>query len=125
MRIEHFALNVAEPDKMVKWYCEHLHMKINRKSTKAFYLADKSGNVIIEVYNNPTVPVPSYKTQDMFIFHLAFCSANLDADRKRLIKAGAVGNGGISTTLCGDKIANLRDPWGLAIQLVKRAESML
>ncbi|GAI31566.1 unnamed protein product, partial [marine sediment metagenome] len=33
--------------------------------------------------------------------------------------------GDISVTPGGDEIAILRDPWGVAIQFVKRAEPML
>jgi hypothetical protein len=31
----------------------------------------------------------------------------------------------VTTTPAGDKLAMLRDPWGLAIQFVRRAEPML
>jgi len=125
MRIEHIALNVVEPEAMVKWYCENLNMKIRRKSGRAFFIADESGNVILEIYHNPAAPVPDYKAMHLLVLHLAFCSDDVSADRQRLLKAGATANGEISTASNGDEITNLRDPWGLAIQLVKRSENML
>jgi glyoxylase I family protein len=125
MKIEHIALNVADPEAMVKWYCDNLNMKVRRKSGRAFFAADESGNVILEIYNNPAAPVPDYKAADLLVFHIAFCSDNVAADRQRLLAAGATSNGGIIAASSGDEIANMRDPWGLAIQLARRAESML
>ena len=125
MRIEHIALNVAEPEAVIKWYCENLNMKVRRKSGRAFFIADESGNVIMEIYHNPAAPVPDYKATHLLVFHIAFCSDDVPYDCQRLIKAGATMNGEVSTAANGDIIANLRDPWGLAIQLVKRSENML
>jgi glyoxylase I family protein len=124
VRIEHIALNVADPEAMVKWYCENFDMKVRRKSGRAFFTADKSQNVILEIYNNPAASVPDYRSIHHLVFHVAFCSENIKEDRKRLIKAGATANGEISKEVNGDVIANLRDPWGLAVQLVKRFENM-
>jgi glyoxylase I family protein len=45
--------------------------------------------------------------------------------RERLLKNGASSEGEISTNDDGDELAMLRDPWGLAIQLVKRAKPMI
>ena len=125
MRIEHIAVNVADPDAMMKWYCENLDMTVRRKSGRAYFVADASGNVILEIYNNPAAPVPDYGSMDLLMFHIAFCSNNVEGDRHRLIKAGATANGDINKAANGDEIANLRDPWGLALQLVKRASNML
>jgi len=124
MRIEHIAINVAEPEAMVKWYCENLNMKVRRKSGSAYFTADESGNVILEIYNSPSAPVPDYRSMNFLVFHIALCSENVAGDCKRLIKAGATANGEIVTAPTGDVIANLRDPWGLSIQLVKRTEKI-
>lgn len=127
MKIEHFAINVAEPVKMAQWYVNHLGLKVVvQKASSPFmtFLADESGRVMIEIYNNPTVAVPDYKNTDPLLVHLAFVSENAEEDKNRLIEAGA--------SLCSDKILQdgshmvmLQDPWGFAIQLCKRAKPLL
>jgi len=54
--------------------------------------------------------------------HVAFM---VDAVRRKLIAAGATPVGEVTTTPAGDKLAMLRDPWGLAIQFLRRADPML
>ena len=57
--------------------------------------------------------------------HLAFTSENVKADRDRLVKAGARLVDDYFTNPDGDELAMLRDPWGVPVQLVKRAKPML
>ena len=127
MKLEHFALNVKEPVAMKKWYEEHLGMTIVKKQEQSPYmtfLADDSGQIMIEIYNNPLAVVPDYASQHPLIVHLAFVSADPDADSKRLQAAGAseVSNDKLED---GSHLIMMRDPWGLALQLCKRGNPML
>ena len=127
MKIEHFALNVPEPAAMADWYTEHLGMTIVRQQKEAPYmtfLADESGQVMIEIYKNDAAPIPAYKNQDPLVVHLAFVSKQPKEDKMRLQKAGAreVSD---DITDAGDHIIMMQDPWGFSIQLCKRANSML
>lgn len=127
MKIEHFAMNVEEPLAMADWYVEHLGFKIvkqDRKSPYMTFLADDSGGVMIEIYQNPADQVPDYHNRDPLIMHLALVSEDPGADKKRLTKAGAEE---LSDEILedGSRLVMLRDPWGLAIQLCKRANPML
>ncbi len=124
MRIEHIAINVKEPAEMTQWYRTNLGMKIARDTGQAFFLADESENTILEIYNNPPDAVPDYASMDPLLFHIAFTSDDVVADRKRLIEAGAKPIGEVDS-VNGDTLAMLRDPWGLSIQLVKRKKPML
>ncbi len=124
MRIEHIAINVKEPAEMTEWYCTNLGMKIARDTGQAFFLADESKNTILEIYNNPPDAVPDYASMDPLLFHIAFASDDIVADRKRLIEAGAKPIGEVNS-VNGDTFAVVRDPWGLPIQLVKRKKPML
>ena len=47
------------------------------------------------------------------------------ATRARLLAAGASAEGEALVTPTGDHVAMLRDPWGLAIQFVHRAQPMI
>ena len=127
MKIEHFALNVAEPVAMAKWYAENLGLSIVRQMDQAPYthfLVDDSGNVMLEIYNNPPDQVPAYEEMDPLLVHLAIVSGDPEVDKNRLLNAGAIL---VEEQYLddGSHLVMLRDPWGLALQLCKRGKPML
>ena len=128
MRIEHIALQVSDPIAMADWYVKHLGCSIARSGPEpAFirFLKDGAGSSMIEIYRNPKVPVPDYRSMDPLLVHVAFVSDDLPADRDRLIAAGATLAEDRITTPAGDELLMLRDPWGLSLQLAKRTDPML
>jgi glyoxylase I family protein len=128
MKIEHVAFNVSDPAALAKWYVEHLGLTIKMQLDKppfTHFLADEGGAVMVEFYNNTEAPVPDYRQQDPRTLHLAFVSADVAADRQRLIDAGAVPVGDVQHMENGAVLAMLRDPWSLAVQLVHRSEPMI
>lgn len=128
MKIEHAAYQVADPVRVGAWWVEHLGLTLKRVQDAPPYgrfLADAGDHVMIEIYFNPNAPVPDYASINPAVLHLAFYTENVAATRDRLIKAGATAVGDISVNSAGDELAMLRDPWGFAVQLVKRAEPML
>ena len=127
MKIEHVAFNVTEPVAMAHWYTKHLQMRVVRISGPpwhAHFLADAANQSMIEIYYNSKAPVPPYATMDPLVLHLAFAVDDVPATRARLIQAGATAEGEVDTNPLGDNLAMLRDPWGFAVQLVKRATPM-
>ncbi len=127
MKIEHFACQVREPVKVAEWYCKHLGFCIKRSGDKPVqvrFIADESNQVMLEIYYNPKVDVPDYASMDPLLMHLAFVCEDVPGTAGRLIDAGASLVTGPETVSNGDELAMLRDPWGLAIQLAKRAEGM-
>jgi glyoxylase I family protein len=128
MKIEHVAFNVEDPLAMGRWYVEHLGLKVKRRTVEppyAHFLADDSGTVMIEIYGNKDAPLPDYRVMSPAELHLAFSSQDVEQDARRLVAAGATQVGDFDTSPTGDRFAMLRDPWGLAIQLVKRATPMI
>lgn len=124
MRLEHVALNVADPRAMAEWYVEHLGMRIVRAVTEPPYttfLADSSGRSLIELYDHPGAEVPDYAAMHPLELHLAFCVDDIEEARQRLVAAGATQAGDVTTTPTGDQLAYVRDPWHVAIQLAKRS----
>ena len=127
MKLEHFALNVEDPSAMTAWYAEHLGMRVVRQMPEAPYttfMADESGRIMIEVYNNPADEVPDYRRMNPLLVHLAYVSERPGEDKDRLLQAGA----SLETEQHledGSHIVMLRDPWGLALQLCKRGVPML
>ncbi len=127
MQIEHIAWQVQSPSQVAAWYGEHLGLTVRRHvggPTDTHFLADSSGRVLLEIYNNPAVDVPDYTANDPLYLHLAFVSADVDGDCARLIEAGATVHAAPLTTPAGDRLAMLRDPWGFAIQLCGRKDPM-
>ena len=127
MKIEHLALQVQDPVAVAEWYCKHLGFTIKRRmpgSPDAFFLADSTGQVMLEIYNNPKATVPDYRAMKPLQLHLAFVSENVDADRARLQTAGCEFVEEVRSA-AGDHIVMLRDPWGFAIQFCRRATPMV
>lgn len=128
MKLEHVALNVADPNATGRWYVTHLGLKIVRRFVDPPYghfLADDSGTVMLELYGNPDFPLAATPESAPPTLHLAFVSTDVAADVQRLVAAGATLVGKVDQMPSGDIIAMLRDPWGVPVQLVKRAQSMI
>jgi glyoxylase I family protein len=79
---------------------------------------------VLELYRQTKAPVPDYFAMDPMVLHVAFVVNDVAAERSRLIAAGAHAVGDVAVTESGDQLAMLRDPWGLAIQLVKRSSPL-
>lgn len=128
MKIEHFACQVADADAVASWYSQHLGFTVKRSGDAGYpmhFLLDQSGEVMIEFYTNPSIETPVYSAMNPLVFHIAFVCDDPETTTTRLCAAGAALVSGPDETATGDKLAMLRDPWGLAIQLCNRAKPML
>lgn len=128
MRLEHIAFNVADSAAVAAWYAENLDMRIVRAFAEPPYihfLADSAGKSLIEIYSNPLGEFIDYRQHHAVTYHLAFAVDDMDATRQRLVAAGATLDGDIDNRANGDRLAFLRDPWGIAIQLVQRVQPMI
>jgi catechol 2,3-dioxygenase-like lactoylglutathione lyase family enzyme len=127
LRVEHLALNVADPLAMAAWYVTHLGMRVVRTvdgPSHTRFLADSAGATVIEIYRSSKAPVPDYAAMDPLVLHLAFDSRDPEADRDALVQAGAT-EASDSRLPDGSRLLMLRDPWGLALQLCARATPLL
>jgi catechol 2,3-dioxygenase-like lactoylglutathione lyase family enzyme len=127
MRFEHIAINVADARAVVDWYVKHLDLQVLRQMPEAPYttfLADKDRNMMFEFYQQP-VELGNFTAIHPTSLHIAFLVDDMDAWRNRWIAAGGTAAGDVATTPAGDKLAFVRDPWGLTLQLVMRKEAML
>ena len=128
MKIEHLALNVPDPVAMARWYVDHLGFSVKRRYVEPPYghfLADDSGQVMLELYGNPAAEQLNLPALAPAALHLAFVTKDAAADIRRLVAAGATHVSGVDIATNGDELAMLRDPWGFALQLVKRSQPML
>jgi len=128
IRLEHVAINVEDPVAMAKWYCKNLGMKIIRQGPAPVnmrFISDAGGNMMLELYNNPLDAVPDYASMDPLMLHIAFMVDDVKGTCRKLIAAGATVASEVTVTDSGDELAMLRDPWGVSIQFLKRADPML
>ena len=125
MKIEHLALQIPDPAAMADWYCENLGFTVKRSADTPVpvrFIADDSGNTILEIYNNPKATMPDYFSMDPLLLHIAFACDDVPATFEILKAAGAKEITAPEFLDNGDHLAMLRDPWGVAVQLVNRAE---
>jgi len=128
VKIEHTAYQVQDPVALAQWYVANLGLEIKRRQTVApfgHFLADTGGTVMLEFYRQDHLPVPDYRSMDPLLLHLAFLADDVPAVRARLITAGATAEGEVIRSPVGDEVAMLRDPWGLPVQLIRRADPMI
>ena len=128
MKIEHVGIIMADPVAAADWYAKNLGFKIVRSAGAPAYtrfLSDSTGHVMIEIYNNPDVSVPDYRSMDPLQLHLALCCEDVMGKRDMLIAAGATPEGEVTGTDSGDELAIVRDPWGFPVQLARRAQPMV
>ena len=128
MKIEHVALNVPDPLAMARWYVDHLGFTVKRRFMErpwGHFLADDSGKVMLELYGNTDAASLDLPGVAPPALHFAFVSKDVEGDVKRLTAAGAKLVSGPESASNGDRLAMLRDPWGVCLQLVKRSEPMV
>jgi catechol 2,3-dioxygenase-like lactoylglutathione lyase family enzyme len=127
-RFEHIAFNVPDVHAAVKWYCDTLGFVVMRGQPVApfmTFVADPGKHMMFEFYTRTDVPVYSAEGQHDVTHHIALHVDDIDAARAHLVAAGATPRDEIATNAAGDKLAFLRDPHGLVLQLVQRAARML
>ena len=128
MKVEHVAFNVVQPVAMAKWWCENLGFRVVRAGgppAHGHFLADSAGSTVIEIYHNSSAAVPDYAAMALPTLHVAFLCDDPLAMREKLISAGASPLGETIRNDSGDVITEVRDPFGMAIQLVKRGKNLL
>jgi catechol 2,3-dioxygenase-like lactoylglutathione lyase family enzyme len=122
MKLEHVAIDVPDPEAFIGWWCENLGFR--RSAPGSAFIMDDSGTAGLEVYRTDrTAAAPDYRAMDPMTLHVAFVSADVEADAKRLVAAGAT----LVELKTGDDsfhMAMLRDPWGVPVQLCRRAKTV-
>ena len=127
MQFEHFALNVPDPRAMANWYTEHCQMRIVMaldKPPHTRFLADATGRVVMELYCNERAAVPDYSAQHPLIFHHALKVDDPNTVTEALVAAGATRFEEVKLD-DGTHLVMLRNPWGVPLQLCKRARDLV
>lgn len=128
IRFEHLALNVSDPQKVTNWYFENLGFKVMRKGSApnfTTFVSDAGGHMMMELFVNNQYPLLDFSKINHLSLHFAFTVDDVRSLRTGLIAAGATIAEELRETNTGDQVLVLRDPWGFAIQFIKRGEAML
>ena len=128
LSVEHVAWQVPDPEAVAEWYGQHLGFRVVRKNNdpaRTHFIADSAGKVLVEIYNNSAAAVPDYAQQHPLVLHLAFATDDPAGSRDALLKAGCTIAEELRQTPAGDTLVMMRDPFGFAIQLCKRAKPMV
>jgi glyoxylase I family protein len=81
--------------------------------------------MMFEFYHNADAKLFNPSQYNPLSIHIAFVSPDINKTKEELVKAGATVVTDVNETPSGDQVLMLRDPWGLPIQFVERAEPML
>ncbi len=123
MEFEHVGINVPEARAMAAWYVAHCGMRAVRalgEPPYTHFLADAGGRVVLEIYTNPADTIPDYAAQHPLQYHLALADDDPAGQAERLVAAGA-SLATDETLPDGSRVITLRDPWGVPLQLARRA----
>jgi glyoxylase I family protein len=123
--LEHVALALPDPIAGADWYVRNLGFRLVRASSEppyAHFILAPGGGVLVEFFHDSDTPPPDYRNVDAMAAHLAFAVDDVDAAIERLIAAGAVADRAPVRSPAGDRHAVVRDPWGVPLQLITRAE---
>jgi len=80
---------------------------------------------MLELGVNTQYPLIEFSKINHPALHFAFTVDDARSIRTALIAAGATLAEELRETNTGDQVLVLRDPWGFAIQFIKRGEAML
>ena len=127
MKLEHIGYNVPDPAAMADWWAANLGFEIVLRGPApqdCRFVRDSSGTMMLELYHNPAdKPAPDWASASPLDMHIAVWSDDVDADAARLVAAGAT----LLELAHKDdlSLAMLRDPWGVALQMINRKSRLL
>ena len=128
IRSEHIAFNVEDPIAQAKWFVDNMEFKIMFKGdppNNARFVINTGEDFMIELYNNKEYPKIDLQKISHMAIHIAFMVDSMEAVKQKLLSAGATIVEDITKIPSGDLILMMRNPWGLPIQFVQRANPML
>ena len=122
MKLEHVAIDVSDPEAFIGWWCANLGFR--RAAEGSAFIIDDSGTMGLEIYRTgETQSAPDYGAMNAMTLHVAFASQDVKVDAERLVAAGARLEQ-LKLDAPEFHMAILRDPWGVPVQLCRRAKSI-
>lgn len=123
--IEHMGFVVANPGAAAEWYCEHLGfhvLRVGENGSVAFVQCPETG-LILELIGEGEVEAAVKDLRHPLQVHLALRTDAFEAERDRLVAAGAEFAMHCETSDPDARVCVLKDPFGLYLQLAQRREA--
>ncbi len=122
---EHLALNVRDQKAVEEWYTANLGFTVLRRyPAGASFLADSTGRMVFELFSRDDAPYFDGVGTHPLTLHIAYECDDVEATAKALLSAGATEDIPMATSPDGDVLIMLRDPFGITIQLIDRANPL-
>lgn len=122
-RFEHVAINVDNPKAVADWYAQYLGLVIVSASKKMIFVRDAGGHFMFELYSKPEAK-GSYASLSHASSHVAFAVDDAEAMSKKMVEGGAKILNAFTNPV-GDRVVNMRDPWGNMLQVIHRVKPKL
>lgn len=122
-RFEHLAINVENPKAVADWYVKYLGLEIVSASKKMIFVRDAGSHFMFELYNKPEAK-GSFASLSHASAHVAFAVDDAEALSKKMVEGGAKILK-VFTNPVGDRVINMRDPWGNMLQVIQRLKPKL
>jgi glyoxylase I family protein len=121
IRIEHLALNVANPLLAADWYVKNLSLVevFREHNNTVIYVADADKNFALKIHHYEHAGL-RLADLNLDAAHIAFEGTNIEARAEKMVAAGAQKIGPTNTNAVGDTFIDLVDPFGFKHQLLNR-----
>ena len=124
MKLLHTMIRISDKDKSLRFYQEVLGLKLTKtmelSDATLYFLTDERGCCEIELTYNHKLPEGGYNHGNYF-GHIAFSTESMDKFTEKLNQMGLNYTvAPFDITEEGPKIAFIKDPDGISIELIER-----
>jgi hypothetical protein len=120
IRLKYFALNVSDKMTVAQWYHNTLGFDISQhKNDNSVYVSDPGNDFSFRFFSD-LAQKTDYHNLSFDACHVALESDSIRFFEKKILAAGGKYNTPPRYNLIGDAVVDMRDPWGIPIQLIYR-----
>ncbi len=120
IRLKYFALNVPDKMAVAQWYHNTLGFNVTmHKNDSSIYVSDPGNDFSFRFFSAPKQK-SNYADLSFDACHIALESDSIRYFEKKILAAGGKYNTPSRYNLIGDAVVDMRDPWGIMIQLIYR-----
>lgn len=123
VRFEHIAIDVERPTDVANWYVNYVGLTIISKSKKMIFVGDPGHHCMLELYKKPGVKV-RFSSLSHAASHVSFATDDAAGLSKKMVEGGAKILKQFTNPV-GDKVINMKDPWGNNLQVIQREKPKL
>lgn len=123
VRFEHLAVNVENPSAIAAWYVKYVGLDIIAENKQTIFVGDSDHHFMFELYSKAEVN-DSYSGLSHSASHVAFSTDDVEGLAKIMVEGGAKVLKQFTNSV-GDTVINMKDPWGINLQIIHRVKPKL